>query len=254
VQEILAALSAQHDALGALLAPLDEAGWRRATPCEGWTVADVVLHLAQTDEIAVASAQGRFGDTLTRVAADLSQAGPVGSVDDGAAMMVAHERGAPGTAVYDRWSAGAAALRDELARCEPGTRVDWVAGQLSVRTLVTTRLAECWIHTGDVEVALGHQPVSTDRLRHIARLAWRTLPYAFSGAGLELAGPVAFRLVGPDGEAWDFEPDGEPVTVVSGDALELCLVAGRRLAGPASSLHAEGPDAAAVLDLVRTYA
>ena len=59
------------------------------------------------------------------------------------------------------------------------TRVRWVAGDLSARTLATTRLAETWIHTGDIASAIGIEPVATDRLRLIARLAWRTLPYAF---------------------------------------------------------------------------
>jgi hypothetical protein len=41
--------------------------------------------------------------------------------------------------------------------------VTWVAGQLSIRTLTTTRLAETWIHAGDVRNALGLAPVATDQ-------------------------------------------------------------------------------------------
>ena len=104
----------------------------------------------------------------------------------------------------------------------------WVAGELSVRTLATTRLAECWIHTGDVADALGVELVPADRLFHIARLAWRTLPYAFANAGREMHGPVALELRSSTGAEWNFTPDAEPLTVVRGDALELCLVAGRR--------------------------
>ena len=83
---------------------------------------------------------------------------------------------------------------------DPHARVTWVAGELSIHTLATTRLAETWIHTGDVADAVDVMLVPTDRLRHIARLAWRTLPYAFGRAGRELSGPVAFELIGPDGE------------------------------------------------------
>jgi hypothetical protein len=42
--------------------------------------------------------------------------------------------------------------------------------------------------------------------------------------------------------------------VVEGDGFELCLVAAQRLTAADTKLEATGPDAADVLDLVRTYA
>src|SRR5258707_768114 len=60
MDDILTALAEQDDELDGLLAGLDEAGWARPSRCEGWTVPDVVLHLAQTDEMTVASAERRF--------------------------------------------------------------------------------------------------------------------------------------------------------------------------------------------------
>jgi hypothetical protein len=62
------------------------------------------------------------------------------------------------------------------------------------------------------------------------------------------------RLTGPDGETWDFAPDGPAPTVVTGPADELCAVAARRVDPETTSLRAEGPDAQAVLALIRTYA
>jgi uncharacterized protein (TIGR03083 family) len=64
VQAILSALGEQHSELAALLDPLDDAFWQRPTRCEGWSVADVTLHLAQTDELTLASAPGRFAEEL----------------------------------------------------------------------------------------------------------------------------------------------------------------------------------------------
>ena len=72
--------------------------------------------------------------------------------------------------------------------------------------------------------------------------------------GRELQGPVAFDLQGPSGDEWRFEPDEPARTVVRGPADELCRVAARRLDPASTSLQAEGPDADAVLALVRTYA
>jgi uncharacterized protein (TIGR03084 family) len=248
---ILAALADQHAELDALLEPLDDAGWSSPTRCESWTVADVVLHLAQTDRLALASAQGRFAEGLDVLARGLDRQG---TVDDGAAAMVDRERGLPGGVLHARWRDGAAALREVLATSDPHLRVDWVAGQLSVHTLVATRLAECWIHTGDVADAVGKVQLPADRLEHVARLAWRTLPYAFARDGRVLSGPVAFHLRAPSGAAWEFEPGGNAVTTIDGDGVELCLVAARRVKPDATSLHGAGPDTDAVLELVRTYA
>src|SRR5581483_5247028 len=49
-------LAAEQERLEKILAGLDEAQWRTASAAEGWTVADVVLHLAQSDEAAAATA------------------------------------------------------------------------------------------------------------------------------------------------------------------------------------------------------
>jgi uncharacterized protein (TIGR03084 family) len=251
MREITSALREQQRELAGLLAGIDEDGWGRASPCEGWTVGDVVLHLAQTNELALASAEGRFAAGL----GDLS-GGPAGDVDEGAALMVERDRRAPMTEILDRWQRGADDLQAALEASDAHTRVEWVAGPLSARTLATTRLAETWIHTGDVAEGLGVTVEPGERLRHVARLAWRTLPYAFARAGRELSGPVAFDLVGPTGEPWRFEPDGEggATTTIRGDGVELCRVAGRRLDPADTGLTGDGPDVAAVLDLVRTYA
>ena len=57
---MLAALAEQQNELVGYLAPLDDAAWKQPTPCEGWDIADVVLHVAQTNEFAVAERGARF--------------------------------------------------------------------------------------------------------------------------------------------------------------------------------------------------
>lgn len=252
MQEVVAALTEQHAELEAVLTALTDEGWATPTPrCPGWTVSDVVLHLAQTDEMALASVRGGFGEALERMAGDLTT---TGSVDDGAGAMVAAERGAPPAKVHERWRSGASALRQACSEIDPRERVQWVVSDMAARTLATTRLAECWIHTGDVLTAFGWPVAACDRIRHIARLAWRTLPYAFASAGRALAGPVRFDLTGPNGEVWDFAPDEPALTTITGTALDLCLVAGQRARAADTDLAATGADADAVLELVRTFA
>jgi uncharacterized protein (TIGR03084 family) len=250
MEAVLEALAAQQDELSTLLAGRDESEWQRPSPCEGWTVADVVLHMAQTNELSIASAQGR----LPEVAKGMGGPERSNTVDESAALMVAAERDVPVGVLHDRWLDGVETLRAVLAAADPHERVLWVAGELSIRTLATTRLAETWIHTGDVAAAFGVALTPTDRLSHIAWLAWRTLPYAFMRAGRELHGPVAFELRSPSGAACNFVPDDTPLTVVQGEVVELCNVAARRIDPVDTGLTATGPDADAVLELVRTYA
>ena len=251
--DILRSLAEQDDELDGLLAGLDDAGWALPSRCPDWSICDVVLHLAQTDEMALASAEQRFTDAATGFG-NPPGAPPGANVDELAGLAVEAGRGRPPAEVHQRWRQAAAAEAKALAACDPGTRVPWVSGTLSALTLATTRLAEHWIHTGDVAEALGRAPEATERLQPIARLAWRTLPYAFTRSGRTLGGPVAVTLTGPGGARWEFKPDEPAVTTVTGPALDFCLVAARRLDPSATALEATGPDAAAVLELVRTFA
>jgi uncharacterized protein (TIGR03084 family) len=252
VDDLLRALDAQHAQLADLIDGLSDDDWERPTRCEGWDVAAVLLHLAQTDEYAIASAHGdldgfREGFLGTVEERELS-------VDEAAARQVEIERAVGGEAIRQRWHTASDEMRAVLGAGDPHTRVTWVSGQLSLQTLAATRLSECWIHTGDIASALGVELPPTDRLFHITRLAWRTLPYAFQRAEKAMTGPVALDLVGPSGEPWRFDPDEPASTIIRGSAAEFCDVAARRVEPAATGLVGDGPDATAVLRLVRTYA
>jgi uncharacterized protein (TIGR03084 family) len=251
VDPVVAALAAQQQDLSELLTPLDDVGWATPSRCAGWSVADVVLHLAQTDEMALASVRGRFDEVISELTAGV---GSAGSVEDGAGLMVERERGGPPAEVRARWQSAADGLVAELRDADLGARVTWVAGDITARTLATTRLAETWIHTGDVAVPLGADVAADDRLWHIARLAWRTLPYAFAEAAHEPAGPVALELEAPNGDTWVFSTDDPPATTITGTALDLCQVAARRVDAADTGLGGEGPDTESVLSLIRTFA
>lgn len=251
MHEILAALEAQQAELGALISPVHDEAWMKPSRCQGWTVSDVVLHLAQTNEMAIGSLTGTFDDVLAQLTTGLR---PSDDVDDGAGLMVAKERGDEPGNVYMRWNSGVARMMAAFRAADPHDRVQWVAGALSVHTLATTRLAETWLHTNDVAFGVGVLLPAPERLQHIARLAWRTLPYAFKRAGRDMKGTVAFELAGPSGAVWRFLPDGPADTIVRGTAVDLCAVAGQRAQASDTRLTAAGPDALDVLELVRTFA
>jgi uncharacterized protein (TIGR03084 family) len=230
---IVDALAEQNAELAGLLAGRSEDEARQASACAGWTVADVVLHLAQTNELARASVEDRLPDLFVAAAADPGWLVDVGSdpaVDPLDAMVdetVARERDRPWAEIHDRWQESAAAMQAAFRAADPHARVTWVAGRMAARTLATTRLAETWIHTGDVAVGLDVTVPPTDRLWHVTRLAWRTLPHAFARDGRPPPGPVEFDLVAPSGEQWEFGTGEGAPTAIRGAALDLCLVASR---------------------------
>jgi uncharacterized protein (TIGR03084 family) len=224
-----------------ILGSLTEAQWRTESGASGWSVTDVVLHLAQSDESVVASADG----------ADPRE-GAAGTVDDWAAHRVDAERAAPAE-VFARWKRARDAATETLRAADPQATLTWVAGPLKPATLATTRLAEYWAHGLDITGPLGIDFPDTSRLRNIAWLAHRTLPYAFSRAG-EAPAVVRCSLTAPDGVAtWTFGPD-DAESGISGPAGAFCRVAVQRLDPAASGLHVTGPHGAAALRVIRTYA
>ncbi|HVF52897.1 MAG TPA: maleylpyruvate isomerase family mycothiol-dependent enzyme [Actinomycetota bacterium] len=242
----LSALSDEQDRLEEVLGSLDESAWRHASACPGWTITDVVLHLAQTEEGVTTSITGEGLTALPSVEAS--------SVDELMAGWVQQDRATPPPEVFERWRVARRAALDALRSADPSRALTWVAAPLKPRTLATTRLSEHWIHALDITGPLGVPYPDTDRLWHIARLAHRTLPYAFMQAGAGEAPSVRAVLRSPGGEEWSFGSDDAQCRV-EGTAGEFCRVAGRRLAPEeAPTLTAQGERAKDVLSLIRTYA
>jgi uncharacterized protein (TIGR03084 family) len=247
------ALHDQNQELLSLVTGLAEDQFALPSACEGWSVSDVLLHLAQTNEMAAASASGQSAGAASGWANSDSRV--VTDVEDNVAGAVERERGAGGNEILARWVKSASDMADALEACDPASRVQWIAGDMAPRTLATTRFAETWIHTGDVCVGLGVEQPKSDRIWHIARLVHRTLPYSYLRAGCERTGDVRFEVTSPtdQGAVWCFGEDNAE-TVIDGPAVDLCRVAGQRANANETSLHGSGPDAAIVLRIMRTFA
>jgi uncharacterized protein (TIGR03084 family) len=246
--ETIDALVAEHDHLEELLSELDAAAWDAPSAAAGWSVGDVVLHLAQTEE-AVATTIG-LGATSDEWAARAKGDGDV-LTDDAAEQYVQAER-SPGGAVFERWRRARQASVAALRSADPAARYRWVDAPLRPATLATTRLAEHWAHTLDIAEPLGIPYPDTNRLRYIAWLGHRTLPYGFTIEGQE-PHDLYCELRGPDGDTWTFGP-ADAESRVSGAAGAFCRVGARRLRAEDSGLVTEGPFAMAALRVLRNYA
>ena len=242
--EVIEDFAAEQDHIEALLTKLSPADWLTPSAAAGWTVADVVLHLAQTEE-GVAAALGAGSPSV--------RWGDYGStVDDAMDAMVRSQRAEPAE-VFERWRTARRASNAALRAADPHRPVPWVAAPLKPPALATTRLAEHWAHAAlDIAPPLGLDYPDTARLRHVAWLGHRTLPYAFRLAG-EPVVAVFCDLTGPDGSAWRF---GDPAAenVISGSAGAFCRVGAQRLAPSASGLQTRGAYGEVALRVLRNYA
>jgi len=242
--QIIDDLEAEQDRLETLLAALTVEQWATPSAAKGWSIADVVLHLAQTEEaVAYTLSYADRPETFDRGDQPLDQA-----VDDA----VRAER-APAGEIFERWRTARRAAVDALRAADPDTRVPWAATPLRPQLLATTRLAEHWAHGLDITAPLDLPFPDTDRLRHIAWLGHRTLPYAFSVEGLE-PHDVFCELTAPDGTTtWRYGPEGADSTI-TGPAGDFCRIGARRLKPEDSNLTTEGPHAAQALRVLRNYA
>lgn len=250
VRQLVGDLRAEQAALDRLLAGLDEDAWLAPTPAPGWDVRDSVSHLAATDEFALECVEGRHEAAFARVLRH-------GGLDPFNDAEVARGRQQRPYEVLNWWRAAREKLNEAFEAADPGARIMWGNGPMSVRTHVTARLMECWAHGLDCFASAGVEPVDTARLRHVCWLGYRALPYAFQVAGRQPPAPaddLRLELTAPDGAGvWTFGPP-TATQRLTGAAGEWARVAVQRLPHTAArTLRAEGPLAEQALEVARAY-
>ncbi|MFI8963846.1 TIGR03084 family metal-binding protein [Streptomyces sp. NPDC053493] len=250
---VLDDLRAESEELDALVRELRDEQWAAPTPAPRWTVAHQIAHLAWTDAAALLAAtdpEAFAAETEKALAA------PDRFVDDGA------EEGAalPPAALLARWRDGRERLHRVLREAPPGTRFPWYGPAMSAASLATARLMETWAHGQDVADALGVVREPTARLRHVAWIGLRARDYAYLVRGLtppaepfrlELAPPDG--LAAPDGEVWTYGPE-DAGQVITGPALDFCLLVTQRVHRADTALVARGADAEEWLGIAQAFA
>ena len=242
MQSLLDDFAAEHEELASTLSGLSEAQWLTDTLAEGWAIIDQVAHLAFYDEKAFMSA--------TDPEAFLEDAADVFSFE------VRHnQRGRElgGESTLAWWRQANRDLRNAMADRDPRERMAWYGPPMSVRSFITARLMETWAHGQDVVDALGIQRQPTDRLRHIAHLGVTTFGWSFANNGLDVPErSVRVELQSPSGELWVW--NGDATEMVSGPALDFCLLVTQRRHRSDLNLVAEGPIAHRWLDIAQCFA
>jgi uncharacterized protein (TIGR03084 family) len=244
---LLDALEEEQSGLQEELESIATDDWFRPTPARTWDVRDTIAHLADIDEVAI--------DTCTGGPRSLNDfAARFASPEDTTLWGVLRGRRLPGADVLAWWEDTSTRERDVLAGLDPVMRVPWGIG-MRAPSLVTARLMETWAHGLDVREALGRPIVDSDRLRHVAWLGFRSLPYAFSFAGRERPpGELRVELTSPSGEdTWEYGPADAP-NRITGPAGQFCRLFAHRISrGKARGLVAEGDGAVAALEVARAF-
>jgi uncharacterized protein (TIGR03084 family) len=236
-EDMIGDLRAEYQVLDAALTGCAEQDWQLLTPADGWTIEDSVRHLIVSDRAALLA--------LTQDLDPLAGAGTIEPVVE------------QGPALLDTWRRSREQVAEAFASREDRDRIPWGGRRMAARSLLIARLMEVWAHGVDCFAALSRPVVPSPRLRHIAWLGHRTLPHAFSVAGVTPpADPAELRLEvrSPDGtEVWGFGPSGSRHRL-SGPVIDWCRVSTKRLRpGDPCRLQAEGPLAGAALAYAQAF-
>ncbi|MCQ3810982.1 MAG: maleylpyruvate isomerase family mycothiol-dependent enzyme [Acidimicrobiia bacterium] len=235
---LLIDLAAEHQVLDDLVAPLPPEVWAKPSPSPGWTLAHQIHHLDVSEHAALLSLTGRSDQIFST-----PRAWPGPPLPDDPAE------------VLDNWRESRAASLEAMYALDSKDPVIWGDGPMSCRSFATARLMETWAHGLDCFTTAGVEPTDTDRLRHVAHIGYRALPYAFRSQDVTPPAPLSelrLELTSPSGERWTYGEPHVPQSI-TGPASHWCRVATRRMNAADSGLVADGPLAQSVLTIARAY-
>jgi uncharacterized protein (TIGR03084 family) len=244
---LAADLAAESAVTRALVAPLDEPGWRTPTPAAGWEIADQVSHLAYFDEVTIQSATrpGEFTAVLAEAAAS-------GGINPDA--IAARFRDLTGAELLAWFDSARAQLIGVFSGLDPRVRLPWFGPDMSAASSLTARIMETWAHTQDIADALGVAREPTGRLRHVAHIGVGARAFSYAVRRKTPPDtPVRVELTAPDGSLWTWGPQ-DARDRVTGPALDFCLLVTQRRHRDDLALGIEGPAAAEWMAIAQAFA
>ena len=137
---------------------------------------------------------------------------------------------------------------------DPGRRLPWYGPDMTPASSVSARLMETWAHGQDIVDAIGAERVATRRLRHVADLGIRAMPYSYAvNHLLPPTEPIRVELNAPEGGQWSWG-SADAVNRVSGDALDFCLVVTQRRHPDDTAMVVTGPVAQQWISVAQAFA
>jgi uncharacterized protein (TIGR03083 family) len=169
--------------LDSFFSNLDEDGWRARSACQGWTVHDVLSHLAGSEEYNLACLDDTIGPLMEQYGAR-----GVTDMDSFNAIGVSDRADRTHAEVLEEWRAANARTRQGLRAAGDGT-ISTMVGPYPARWQAWHLASELATHADDIGA-----PV--DEAEAAARLAWRA---RFSRFALAESKPDIDAAVVPEG-------------------------------------------------------
>lgn len=207
---------AENEALHAVLAPLSDADFDRATQFKGWTLNDVVVHLHFWNQAADLSArdEAAFMALMQQLMGALASGGLRGFENAQIA--------ARGADLRAEWIALARDMAPRWAQMDPKTRLPWAGPPMSARSSMTARQMETWAHGFEIFDMLGHTRTEQDRIKNIVILGLNTFGWSHQVHGLPVpADAPQLVLTAPSGEVWTL---GGAAGSITGSAVDFAAV------------------------------
>lgn len=246
VNDVVADLRLEGEAFDGMLAGLDPADWARATPAPGWDVRHQVAHLTATFRLAAlsASAPERFTAINDRLSPDFNA-----NVEYALSEFLP----LPPAELFARWQTEKAQAEGALDALERDRIVPWLVRPLPAGVLAAAGIMELFAHGQDIADGIGVRRDHTDRIRHLVEFGIRTWDFGYQVRGeTPPAAGFGYELTAPSGQPWLLgDPDAEQV--ISGPAVDFCLLITRRRHRDDLDLTAKGADADRWLDVAQAY-
>ncbi len=208
-------------------------GWTATVPgCPGWSLADLVWHLAEVQHFWAWVMRTRAQDPSAYVE-------PTRRPDD---------------ELLGFGAAQSAELEAALSGADPSERVWTWAPQQDVAFVLRRQTQEATVHTVDVEQVLGDvRPIPTDvGLDGLDEWLEVLVPGALPQGPPPDAHPVVLHAVDADAERTLFPGTRPfPIAALTGTAGDLLLAVWRRVPLEVLTVDGDGLQAAAMIDLVK---
>jgi uncharacterized protein (TIGR03083 family) len=226
IADVATPLLRQQQRLAATLASLDDDQWKCPSRCDGWSVQDVIAHLATADQFwAFSITSGLRGEPTTF----LRTFDPVASP----AEMVAGARSATPAQALAQFEESIGSLAEAIGRVDGAwsTIAEAPPGHVPLSMVAAHALWDSWVHERDVAVPLGLPPVTeVDEVTIALGYAAGLSPTFLASRGSTRVGAIDVRVTDPDVRVViDVGPQvvicngpaPAGATVVTGDAVEV---------------------------------
>ena len=244
---VLAALTAEGEALDGLLAPLPDDDWRTPTPAPGWTIAHQVTHLVSVFRLAALAAARP--EAFAAFQTDLRGR----DFGDAVESALSEHLSLPPQQLLQTWREQRATTVQALSAVPPEALVPWLVRPLLPAVLTSAGLMETFAHGQDIADALGVHREATDRLTPIVAFAVHTRDFGYLARGLTPPQePFRFEIESPSGALMTFGPE-DASQRITGPALDFCLLTARRRHRDDLRVTAEGQLADQWLDIAQAY-